>query len=157
MIWSVYQITHAATGMAYTGRTTNQRQAWWRHKSKLKLGKHVGAEFQAAWDFYLPGDFKFEVIAPGLSDDASSEMVRSIIADHESRGVSYNPSRSDIISRRVQTATAKNAALSAAERRAKWGRPGNSNHFYGKRHDEAARAAMSEAAKARTGTRRIAI
>lgn len=161
MAWSIYEIRHVESRTAYVGRTTRPDKRWAQHKSLLDHGKHFNENLQAAWDFYGPEKFEYEVLVSGLDEAGAEDVERSRVASLIARDLAYNiaeggrrgdcllnhPYRDEILARRSASQRATAEAMGAEARKALWGRPGESNPNYGRKHTDEAKAAISAAAK----------
>lgn len=58
----VYAITHIPSGRRYIGRTINEHQRIYTHRSNLRCGRHWCPELQQDWNREGPGAFRFEIL-----------------------------------------------------------------------------------------------
>lgn len=161
MAWSIYEIRHIESRIAYVGRTTKPATRWTQHKSLLKHGRHFNVNIQAAWDFFGPEMFEYEVLISGLDEVVAEDAERRRVASLIARDMAYNigeggrrgdcisnhPFRDEIIASRTAKLKATVEAMGPEARAATWGRPGELNPNFGKTHTAEARAAISAANK----------
>ena len=58
----VYQIRCLPTGKIYVGSAVDLYERWYEHRRALRLGKHINAYLQAAWNKYGEESFEFSIL-----------------------------------------------------------------------------------------------
>ena len=61
-IIGIYQILNKVNGKCYIGLSTNIRDRFYRHKSKLRNNKHSNIHLQSAYNEYGSSNFEFNIL-----------------------------------------------------------------------------------------------
>lgn len=153
----VYVITDVKSGKFYIGCTQDFDRRLSAHLNGLRRGKHPCMNFQEIWNGY--NEFSIVTISTD-SIEAAYDLEQSMIEFFkDSPGLlnigigrdnfTLHPKREEIIARRIKTQLQVNASLTPEERRRRWGKAGEKNGMFGRRHTEESRRKMSERKKGR--------
>ena len=158
----VYQMIYLPTGQYYVGSTCEPIKRWKRHRYEMRENRHHNRYVTALLKGgYTPGDWDFQVLSDHPDEgSAKAEEERQIRLGRKSRmclnvgrhatggdNLTDHPDRESIIERRRQSQILSISEMTRDERAKKWGRPGAENGMFGRKHSEAAKAAMSAANK----------
>ena len=90
----IYKIRNVVNGKFYVGSTTDTRERFRTHRSRLRKGVHHCRHLQASWNKYGEDCFKFEV--QEVIEDASQlwEIEERWLAEHFGKSYCYNAGRS---------------------------------------------------------------
>ncbi len=158
----VYQMTHLPTTQYYVGSTADHRKRWARHRYEMRSHRHHNRYVAAmvsdgydshAWEFKILSKHPDEASAKAEEERQIRRGRRSRlclnIGKHATGGdnLTAHPDRDGIVARRRGSQVAALALLTEDEKVAKWGRPGEKNGMFGRRHSDAAKAAVSAANK----------
>tara|TARA_R110000868_G_C10812643_1_gene757971 strand:+ start:291 stop:1148 length:858 start_codon:yes stop_codon:yes gene_type:complete len=130
-IIAVYRIQNIVSKSFYIGSSGNLYERWRVHKNKLRKRSHPNPKLQAAWDKYGEDAFKFELLEEFASLKAMEALEQALLHEHLKNPACYNL-----------------AEWVAAPMR---GRTGSLHPNYGKTMSEAAKVALSTAAKRQWG------
>jgi hypothetical protein len=119
MTYSVFAILCLPSGCAYVGRSTNPAAFWKTCRGNLDRQELRNQDLQAAWDFHGPAAFVFRVVAEGLDDRASAELVGLAIDAARAVDRSFNATEEE---RGRRVSEAKKGAPAANRRRVVVGR-----------------------------------
>lgn len=161
-ISGVYKIVNKINGKYYVGKSINIRKRFWRHKSELRRGNHHCVFLQRAWLKYGEESFDFLILKECSAEEAT--IIEQSILDSK-RELIYNTSyvssggnvianhpNYEEVAKKIKKATSEwFSRLTEEERKQKFGRPGEKNSMYGKKHTEEARKKISEKNKGKTG------
>lgn len=112
-ITGVYAITCLRNGRKYVGSSrTDIRERFYRHRYRLRAGKHHIAAMQLDWNEYGEDAFEFRVI---LACDPAKRFAAEQAAIDEAigAGLSYNPSPTAETARGYKLTPDQRAAMSA--------------------------------------------
>jgi group I intron endonuclease len=90
----IYKIRNVVNGKFYVGSTTDTRERFRTHRSRLRKGVHHCRHLQASWNKYGEDCFKFEV--QEVIEDVSQlwEVEERWLAEHFGKSYCYNAGRS---------------------------------------------------------------
>jgi group I intron endonuclease len=149
----IYKIRNVVNNKFYVGSTTNTRERFRTHRSRLRKGTHHCRHLQASWNKYGEDCFKFEV--QEVVDDAATlwEAEARWLADHYGKAYCYNAGSSPDAPMRgrfgasnpkykVPIAEEQKAAISATLK-AFYAEDPNNHPRLGKTHTEESKALIS--------------
>ncbi|PTA67538.1 NUMOD3 domain-containing DNA-binding protein [Deinococcus arcticus] len=155
MSGGIYEIRNTVNGKYYIGRAECFRMRFNQHRYKLGHGRHHRLYLRRAWTKY--GEEAFEFVAVAECDlEAAIQLETARLQSGDERPynvsrfsgggdlVSQHPEREQILARRSEGARRRMASLTLQERVRLYGRAGEQNGMYGRRHTEASRRQMSE-------------
>ena len=94
---AVYKIENTKTGQVYIGQTTQYKQRWGNHKSRLRHNKHRNPKLQEDYDKYGLDAFEFKIIKefpPDTTSDVLLKEEEKMITEYNQRGKNlYNTIR----------------------------------------------------------------
>lgn len=128
----VYKLTCVASRKFYVGSAKNFKRRWAEHRRLLAAGRHVNPKLQAAWEKYGADAFEFSVLEYCAYADVLEREQAWINRLQPTFNIALVAGRPPGV---VWTADMRRRK--SAETR------GKRNHFYGKQHTEATRAAAS--------------
>lgn len=149
-----YILTHVKSGMFYVGSSKDVEKRVKLHWYLLMKGKHISKLFQRLWD----KSPKFDVRSIRAENrDEAFAIEQAIITENENnplminigRGVyggdnlTRHPDRVVIIEKMTSSWKALIREMSAEERKLRFGRAGELNPMYGKRHSDEVKAKIS--------------
>lgn len=89
----IYKIINTINNKFYVGSTTNTKERFRTHRSRLRRGKHHSQHLQAAWNKYGEQAFVFHVIQT-LPEGESLQAAEDVwLAEHVGKPHCYNKSR----------------------------------------------------------------
>lgn len=151
---SIYKIRNKVNGKYYIGRSDQIKTRFARHRYELRQGRHHCIHLQRAWDKY--GEIAFEFVIIYECDAIEAEDIEETWLNSGDKLIynvsrlsgggdllSHHPQREQIIARRNKAARERMSNLTPQER-LQYGRPGERNGMYGRKHSEASRQKMSE-------------
>lgn len=155
MSGGIYEIRNKVTGKYYVGRAERFTVRFNRHRYELRHGRHHCLHLQRAWQKYGEDNFAFVVVLEcGIQEATEIEQLRLDTRDARmyniGRGatggdlISQHPQRASILARMSETLIQRFARMSEEERSLIYGRPGELNGMYGRRHSAESRRKMSE-------------
>jgi group I intron endonuclease len=89
----IYKIVNTANGKFYVGSTTNTKERFRTHRSRLRRGKHHAKHLQAAWNKYGEQTFVFHVIEKIPEGESLQAAEDRWLAEHVGKEYCYNKSR----------------------------------------------------------------
>ena len=129
----VYKITCVPNGRCYIGSTKHFHRRWAEHKRALNAGAHVNPKLQAAWNKYGEECFVFEVVLFCAELALLEHEQQAMDTCRPQFNVAPTAGRPPGVIWTPGARLAKSLAMSGA-----------GNHFYGRQHSPAARAAGAE-------------
>lgn len=158
----LYVIRNQITCKEYIGITQNFAVRFKRHRYELRHKRHHCLHLQRAWDKYGEENFEFLIVKECTYSEAAAieqERLSSLsglynVSQHSQGGdlISTHPNREDIVEKMRLSLIKRFAAMSLAERRERYGRPGMKNGMYGRHHTAEAKAKMSVRFKGKGGS-----
>ena len=141
-ISGIYKIVNNVNGKVYVGSSGDMVKRKRSHYCYLRAGKHPNKHLQSAWNHYGEENFSFETVLYCGKELLASEE-RRIIIEHKSteRENGYNITDNTI---------APHAGLKHSPESIKKMsvcKMGSKNKFYGKKHSDATKEAISRAKK----------
>ncbi len=89
----IYKIINTANGKFYVGSTTNTRERFRTHRTRLRNNKHHSKHLQAAWNKYGESTFVFHVIE-SIPEEQSLRAAEDVwLSEHVGKEHCYNKSR----------------------------------------------------------------
>ena len=159
--YCVYEFVLKKSGVFYIGSTQNLKKRIYRHLRDLSNGTHHCSLLQQAWQ----SDQNFFLNVYDMPDretayNREEKMIREAMASSKnhllanigihSRGgdnLTRNPNRDLIINNITKAALYRNSQLSVEERKTLYGKYGDRNGMFGKKHSLATRQLLSEKMK----------
>lgn len=89
----IYKIINTVNGKFYVGSTTNTRERFRTHRSRLRRGKHHAKHLQAAWNKYGEEAFIFHVIETIPEGQSLHAAEDCWLAEHVGKDHCYNKSK----------------------------------------------------------------
>ena len=90
----IYEIHNTITKQIYVGQTSQGRQRWSEHKSRLRKGTHRNPQLQKDWDKRGEDAFRFAVVEElpaNCSEELLLEKEAALMLEHISNGAKlYN-------------------------------------------------------------------
>jgi group I intron endonuclease len=87
----IYKITNTANLKMLIGQSTNIFQRWIGHRKYARKNKHWNYRFQADWNAYPEGNFRFDIILECPPEKLNEEEIRLIREYHsQDKNVGYN-------------------------------------------------------------------
>jgi hypothetical protein len=90
----IYEIHNTTTKQIYVGQTSQGRQRWNSHKSKLRNGIHKNPQLQKDWDKWGKDAFRFNIVEElpcDLNTEQLLEKEATLMLEHISNGAKlYN-------------------------------------------------------------------
>lgn len=155
MIGHVYKILNEKTGSFYIGGTTNIKKRVQRHMRDLSNGKHHSFVFQAEYDTHGKDAFRLEILGKYPKDELKRaeqdhiDRLQPCLNISRLAGcgdlISYHPNRDAIVEKMIESLKSRFDQMTAEEKSAVYGKPGESNPMFGKTHGDAVRKAIGEA------------
>jgi len=140
----IYKIINNINGKVYVGSSKNVQARKRSHYCYLRAGKHPNKHLQNAWDHYGEENFSFEIVFYCEKELLSLEEKRIIIeCKSTERENGYNISDNTI---GAMTGLKHSVESIQKMRNSK---TGSKNQFYGKKHSEATKNAISVKKKGR--------
>lgn len=161
MTGGIYEIRNRITGNAYVGRAKCFAVRFKRHRYELRCGRHHCLPLQRAWDKHGEAAFDFVVVQECPPEAAIVLEARRLkclsglynVSRRASGGdlISGHPQREAIVSRIRASLLERYRQMDTAQRQRVWGRPGQRNGMFGRKHTPAAKAAISARLKGKGG------
>ncbi len=78
----IYAITHIRSGRRYIGRTINEEQRIYTHRSNLRCNRHWCPELQDDWNTEGAKAFSFDILERGIlsEEEAKTKEIAHIVA-----------------------------------------------------------------------------
>lgn len=86
----IYKIINTANGKFYVGSTTNAKERFRTHRSKLNRGSHHCKHLQAAWIKYGAEQFIFKTVEIIPDSESLQEAEDSWLCEHVGKDYCYN-------------------------------------------------------------------
>lgn len=138
----IYKIVNKTNGKVYVGSSKNVKARKRSHYHYLRAGKHPNKHLQSAWNHYGEENFSFEIALYCEIELLFLEEKRIIIeCKSTDRERGYNVSDNTI------SAMSGLRHRTESIERMREAKRGSKNQFYGKKHSEATKKAISEAKK----------
>lgn len=144
----VYKIINKLNGKYYVGESSDVESRWHAHKWSLKRGDHNNPYLQSAWNKYREEGFVFEFSEEVLGGEEARLAREQVYLDGGfEKGILYN------IAKKADCPPSRKGEKLTKEHKAKIGRPGKDNAFYGKCHTEEAKRKNREAHLGKSSSR----
>lgn len=158
MYSGIYIIQNSVTGKLYVGSSKHIQKRLIQHINSLNQGRHHNYLLQNSFDKYGSENFVFSVLDIVPEDElkvfeqyAIDEMSAAGIAYNLSKTASggdlltYHPNRDEIIAKMTKTIQDRCSAMTAAEKKERFGSAGQANNMFGRTHTQEAKQRISAA------------
>ena len=112
----VYAITCLPNGRKYVGSSADIRERFFRHRYKLRSGKHHITAMQADWNEHGEDAFTFQVLRLVAEREDRFDAEQEAMDAARTVGLLYNPAPSSRTARGYRLTPGQRAAISAAQR-----------------------------------------
>lgn len=86
----VYKIRNVVNNDFYIGGTSNPKERFRTHRTKLRNGAHHCAKLQSEWNHYGEECFKFDIVATVDNIDELNKAENACLAEHVGKPYCYN-------------------------------------------------------------------
>lgn len=160
----IYRI-NCPNNRIYIGSAFNFKKRKQRHLSSLKCHTHHNDFLQKIYDVYGKDSLVFEIIEECTKENIKEReefhifnadrksLINLLMASTFGDTLSNNPNKKEIIEKRSASLYKKLATMSQEEKNETWGRKGNQNGSYGKKHLESTKLKCSIKGKIGAATR----
>lgn len=154
-MYYIYKIENIINGMVYIGRTSNYKERFTNHKSKLRRGKHGNKFLQKEYIEYGVNNFTYNILEETDSFKKSLELEERYVDLYRQNGLSYNIMGGGKIGlstnfHPLYGKSHSDETKSKISNSKKGKIIGEDNHFYGKTHTEETKSKISESRKGKS-------
>lgn len=140
----IYKIRNTINDCCYVGSAIDLKKRWWQHKNELKKGTHHSQILQRAWKKYGEENFVFEIIEEILEKSKLIEREQYYTDILKPEYSIKKICNSNLGLKFSEEHKRKISESHMGEKNPNFGKTGELNPFFGRRHTEETKRKNSE-------------